>query len=592
MRLVRRDPCAAIGAPPAARREKENAVMLEFMRNRSQSMVVYLVLGIIIITFIISFGPAANKLTCGGEHVVATIDGEDVSMLEWQYARAMAGYFFRDRDGGVDVVRFAMDKTIERKILAHLAHENGIRFTPKDAEDMILKNRIVVFGEEVPLTTFGAWPIDPKTQKPLEFNYSRFHDWVTKILYITDERKFLEFQAEEMAAKAYRDAFLFGMANTQRSRWMNYQNEYVEITYKTARFAPEAFLNPASVTTEEITGFLASEEGKKAAEEKYASNEKKYSETPKKRHVLKAVVSVEPALLEAILKQEKKDPESLKAALADKAAALETVLRGAEQVKASVKENAPLPETFVSAGQFAQDSQDLDADILAKLWEAPLMQVQGPFFTQEGAVLYVAQNESGGKVEKEEGLRLAAMDILAAQKAAQAAQKAAEAALAALMAGKTPEQIQGMPEMLTEGPVNPLKGQEGLISRELATELFKLETPGKVLPRVVADEVAGQKVFKILVLESRKLPSREDFESQEANHFGPVSSRAMYAFDAVIKDQCVKYVRAGKVQLMPFLQRSLSYRRPADVSPEKAAQMPPEDYTPCQHVGTGSGSGL
>lgn len=560
--------------------------MLEFMRNRSQSMVVYLVLGIIIVTFIISFGPAANKLSCGGEHIVASIDEEDISMLEWQYARAMAGYFFRDREGGIDVLRFAMDKTIERKILAKLARENGIRFTVKDVEDMILQNRIVVFGQEVPLTYFNAWPVDPKTQKPLEFNYSRFHDWVTKILYITDERRFLQIQTEEMAAKAYRDAFLFGLASTRRSRWMNYQNEYLEITYKTARFAPEAFLDPASVGTEEINSFLASEEGKKAAEEKYAANEKKYSETPKKRHVLKSVVSVEPALLAEILKQEKRDPESLKAAMPDKVAALNAVFRGVEQVKASVKENAPLPETFVSAGQFTQDAKELDSDVLAKLWEAPLMQVQGPVFTEEGAVLYVAQSESGGKVEKDEGLRLAAMDILAAKKSAESAQKAAEAALSALMAGKSPDQVPGMPELLTEGPVNPLKGQEGLISRELASELFKLETPGKVLPRVVSDEVMGQKVFKILILESRKLPAREDFENMDnTDSFGPASPRAMFAFNAILKDQCVKYVRSGKVRLTELAERMLTYRRPADITPEKAAQMPPEEYSPCRYVG-------
>lgn len=562
--------------------------MLEFMRHRSQSIVVYVVLGIIIITFVISFGPAANKLTCGGENIIASIDNEPISMLEWQYARSMAGYFFRDREGGVDVLRFAMDKTIERKILARLARENGIRFTTKDAEDMILTNRIIVFGQEVPLSVFGAWPVDPKTQKPLEFNYSRFHDWVTKILYITDERKFLAIQAEEMVAKAYRDAFLFGMANTKRSRWMNYQNEYLEITYKTARFSPEAFMETANVTPEEVTNFLASEEGKKAAEEKYASNEQKYSETPKKRHILKAVVSVDPTLLESILKQEKRDVESLKTALPEKAVALNTVFRSVELTKSAVQENAPLPEVFVSVGQFTQnaESKEISADVLTQLWEAPLMQVQGPIFTQEGAVLYVAQSESGGKIEKEEGLRLAAKDILTTKKAVEAAQTAADTALKALMSGAVPDHVPHMPEMLTEGPVNPLKGQEGLISRELATELFKLETLGKVLPRIVTDEVMGQKVFKIFILESRKLPSREDFENQESDSFGPVSSRAMVAFDTVIKDQCIKYVRAGKVQLQPMMQRALSYQRPTDITPEKAAQLPSEDYTPCRHVGS------
>jgi len=565
--------------------------MLEFMRTKSRSLMVYAVLGVIILTFVISFGPAANKLSCGGENVIATVDGQDVSLTEWQYARAMAGNLIRDTEG-LTLVRFAMDKIIERKLLAGMARANGIRFTVKDAEDMILHNRIIVFGQEVPLTVFGAWPVDPKTQKPGEFNYARFRNWVRHQVGIPDEKRFLEIQVEEMTAKAYRDAFLFGLAGSTRTRWMNYQNEYLEITFKAARFAPEAYLDKGTVTAEELDAFLATEDGKKAAEAAYGVDEKKYAETPKTRHVFKAALPVEAALLAEIRKQEKQDLESLKAALPVQAFALGQLGRSLDAAKTAVKADAPMPEGFASLGHLGMTAEaaTIDATTLAQVWSEPLLTVQGPLFTDEGAVLYVAQSESGGKLTKEQGVRLAARDLLAGKKAEAAAQAAADGALAALVAGKTPEQVEGMPELLTEGPVNPLKGQPGLITRELATELWKLETPGKVLPRVVVDEVLGKKVFKVMILENRRLPSREDFDAQEtAEAVSPISARSSFALDTVIKDQCIKIVKAGRVQLTPALQQALSYKRTPDTKPEQAKDLPPEDYSPCQFVGTTGG---
>ncbi len=565
--------------------------MLEFMRTKSRSLLVYAVLGVIILTFVISFGPAANKMSCGGENVIATVDGREVTMTEWQYSRALAGTLIRDTEG-ITLVRFAMDKIIERKLLANMARANGIRFTVKDAEDMILHNRVIVFGQEVPLTVFGAWPVDPKTQKPGEFNYTRFRNWVRHFLGIPDEKRFLELQVEEMTAKAYKDAFLFGMAGSSRTRWMNYQNEYLEITFKAARFAAEAFLDTVAVTDEELDAFLATEDGKKAAEATWAADEKKYAEVPKTRHVFKTAVPVEAALLAELRKQEKRDLDSLKAALPAQGWAITQLFGKLDAARAAVKADAPLPESFSSLGHLGMtaEAETLDATMMANLWREPLMTFHGPVFTDEGAVLFLAQSEAGGPVEKEQGLRLAARDVLRANKAQAAAQAAADAALAALTAGKTPEQIEGMPELLTEGPVNPLKGQPGLITRELATELWKLETPGKVLPRVIVDEVMGKKVFKVMILDGRRLPSREDFDAQEATEaVSPVSARASYALDMVLKDQCVKLVKGGGVQLTEALQQALSYKRAPGTKPEQAAELPPEDYSPCQYVGSGLG---
>jgi len=563
--------------------------MLEFMRTKSRSMLVYGVLGVIILTFVISFGPAANKMSCGGENIVATVDGREVTLTEWQYSRALAGTLIRDQEG-IMLVRFAMDKIIERKLLANMARANGIRFSVKDAEDMILHNRVIVFGQEVPLTVFGAWPVDPKTQKPGEFNYTRFRNWVRHYLGIPDEKRFLVFQVEEMEAKAYKDAFLFGMAGSSRTRWMNYQNEYLEISFKAARFASEAFLDAAAITAEEINAFMATDEGKKAAEAAYAADEKKYAETPKTRHMFKTIVAVDAALLANIRKQPKQDFESMKAALPEQVAALNGLSRNLEAARTAVKADAPLPETFVSLGHLGMtaEAETLDATMMATLWSEPLMTVQGPIYTDEGAVLYLAQSESGGKLTKEAGIRLAARDLLAAKKAQDAAKDAADKALAALVAGKTPDQVPGMPEMLTEGPVNPLKGQPNLITRELATELWKLETPGKVLPRVIVDDVMGKKVFKIMFLESRKLPVREDFDAQESTEaVSTLSPRSTYALDLILKDQCVKLVKNGKVQLYPQLQQALSYKRAPDTKLEQAKDLPPEDYSPCQYVGSG-----
>lgn len=561
--------------------------MLEFMRNKTRSLAVYAVLGVIILTFIISFGPAANKLSCGGENVIAKVDEREVTLLDWQYSRALAGTLLRDSEGVV-LVRFAMDKIIERKMLSNLARKNGIRFSVADAEEMILQNRVIVFGQEVPLTVFGAWPVDPKTQKPGEFNYQRFRNWVSHFLGIPDETRFLKIQVEEMEAKAYKDAFLFGLAGSSRMRWMNYQNEYLEITFKAARIAPEAFLESVEISEEDITAELETEEGKKAAQETRAADEKRFAEVPKTRHVMKAVVPVEEAFLADVLKQEARDPESLRKAIPAQAWRVNRVMQAVDQIKACVKEDSLCPDTFTTVGEFGASDETLGTELLLKIWEEPLRTVHGPYFTEEGAVLYIAENESGGPVDEETGLRMAARDNLLFRKAAIAAKEFAEKALSEAQAGKSPSEIKGMPEMFTEGPVNPLKGQPGLITQEVAKELWNLETPGKVLPRVITDETGGRTVYKLMFLESRKLPSREDFEAQEAqDSVSTMSSRATHALDLFLYDHCVTLVKAGRVQMEPPIAEALTFKRNPDAKLEDAQDLPPEEYAPCAHVGSG-----
>ncbi|MBU4052927.1 MAG: DUF3450 domain-containing protein, partial [Proteobacteria bacterium] len=274
--------------------------------------------------------------------------------------------------------------------------------------------------------------------------------------------------------------------------------------------------------------------------------------------------------LAEIRKQPKQDFESLKVALPDQVAALNGLSRSLEATKAAVKADAPLPETFVSLGHLGMtaEAETVDATMMAALWSQPLNVVQGPVYTDEGAVLFLAQNESGGKLTREHGIRMAARDLLASRKAQDAAKDAADKALAALVAGKTPDQVQGMPEMLTEGPVNPLKGQPNLITRELATELWKIETPGKVLPRVIVDDVMGKKVFKIMFLESRKFPVREDFDSQESTEaVSTLSPRSAFALDLILKDSSIKISEKFR-RLSEALMVEAEYGGTLDVYPE------------------------
>src|SRR5688572_22533056 len=120
--------------------------MLEQLRRNSRSFIIWILFGIIIAVFIISFGPQANpeSLGCGHSSEFALeVSGEDVPVSSWRYG-VNGVTWLRLRGGSRDPAfrrQLALDLLVQRELLAQEAEKRGFR-VPDD-----LVNKAIAAGE-------------------------------------------------------------------------------------------------------------------------------------------------------------------------------------------------------------------------------------------------------------------------------------------------------------------------------------------------------------------------------------------------------------------------------------------------------------
>jgi peptidyl-prolyl cis-trans isomerase D len=108
-------------------------LMLDVMRKHSKSFLIYVLFGIIIVVFIISFGPG-SECAPKGEVTAAEINGRRVPITEFENIYNHDPRFqFRDRrEDTADLRQAAMDALVEREILAQEAERLGLRVSNRE----------------------------------------------------------------------------------------------------------------------------------------------------------------------------------------------------------------------------------------------------------------------------------------------------------------------------------------------------------------------------------------------------------------------------------------------------------------------------
>jgi peptidyl-prolyl cis-trans isomerase D len=129
--------------------------MLDTLRANARSTLTYVLFGIIIVVFVVSFGPGS----CGGrvgrqgsmqpQEEVARVDGETISAQEWeqQYGALFRAYqqqagqsFTRELADRLGLRRVAADQLVERVLLRQEAARQGIVVGDDDLERAITEN--------------------------------------------------------------------------------------------------------------------------------------------------------------------------------------------------------------------------------------------------------------------------------------------------------------------------------------------------------------------------------------------------------------------------------------------------------------------
>lgn len=259
--------------------------MLEQMRKSSQFAIAkYVLFGLVIAIFIISFGPQSRGVSCdatmSSDETAANVGGQVVSAQDYTYA-------FRLMGGGNQPPQFlklrrfketVMDRLLERELLANEATHLGFAVSEDDVHKMLLDSKIVGLG--VPHTI-------PRVQKNGAFDYDQFKNFAQFDLGLSPKR-FVEEQQRELLAAQVRDLLRVSVKVSPEEVKTAFEAKNRQIDLEYVRFPSRKFEAEVEPSAAEIETYLKANAAK--VKETFDQRKPLYTDLPQEARVREIVI--------------------------------------------------------------------------------------------------------------------------------------------------------------------------------------------------------------------------------------------------------------------------------------------------------------
>jgi len=497
--------------------------MLEQMRKSSQSLLIYVLFGILIAVFVISFGPQSRGTSCetvmsGNDHYAAKVAGDLVTQNDFRYGFMVldAGRLPTQAARQQRVKELVMDKLIERELLAQEARHLGYVVTQDEVEDLIGDGKIIGLG----------YPLKVPVQKDGKFNYDTFKNYVQFQLGMTPQR-FIEEQKKELAASRVRDLLRSSVTVSPEEVKAEFVRKGRQVNLEYVRFAPDRYKSDIAPTDAEIADYAAKNDAKLKAS--YDEHKFVYENAPKKLHLRQILVKVAEPTSPENEKAAQKKADALRARL-DKGEAFAKVAKDASQDDASKARGGDL-------GWRARGTTNLPTETEEKLFAAKpgdkTGNLVGPVKGPSGFTITKVEGVREGTVPYDQAKLELAESKLREEKAKARAQADAEAAVAKAKAAPTktlkelyPAAADDKAEASRAEPQAPRAEETGLFaargtregilvegigpSKELGKAAFGLTSEAPVAGPF---EVAGN--YVVVRLKERKDPDMAELDKKK-----------------------------------------------------------------------------
>src|SRR6476646_11850058 len=210
--------------------------MLQAMRRNSRHAIIYVLFGILIAAFVISFGPGSRGFGYTGvsSAYAAKVGGSTVSEQDFHFAYVALGgtqyppQVARERR----LKEFVMDRLIERELFAEEAKRLGYDVSNKEAEDQIYAGKMIVMG--VPRR------VDSYVYKDGKFDYERFKMVAQNQLGVSVVR-FIEIERRELLADKMRELLKVGTKVSPDEVKADYDAKGTQVNLDFVRYSPRRF---------------------------------------------------------------------------------------------------------------------------------------------------------------------------------------------------------------------------------------------------------------------------------------------------------------------------------------------------------------
>lgn len=418
-----------------------------------QTIVLFILIGVLVIGMGASFGPQMDGCIQGGTAPAMRVYGEAQSQRDVNAVYRLAGFDRMpvEQQRSMELRRHVADGIVDRALLARAARELGL----STDEDEIMRDfvqagtvRISLGPDAPPGFPYGSGGIGGGRELRMDLRDEdgtydqRLIDQRLRWLGLTPG-EFALWQVEEALAQRMRLTVVESVSVSPGEVWAAYQRERELASIAYVRFSPRYYRDQLQVDDAALTAWMA--EHTSEIDTRYAGERARFTglaEQVRARHIL--------------IKFEETDTDEVKAAARAKAADLLRRVRAGEDFAAVARANSEDTGTATLGGDLGYNER---GRMVPQFDEAQfaleLNEISDPIETRFGVHIIQVTGKREGDVPEAEAKREIAEGLYREERADELAAEAAARALADLRGGVTPDQLartlQGLP---LEAPVD------------------------------------------------------------------------------------------------------------------------------------------
>jgi peptidyl-prolyl cis-trans isomerase D len=390
-------------------------------------LLITVLFGIIILVFIINFGPQSQGSSCdqamSDDHYAAKVGGQVISNNNFRYGFLLSGGDrYPPKIARQERIReLVMDKLIERELLASMADKLGFVVTDDEVDDQIGDGKILTLGGGAPISV-------PNLQKDGHFNYEAFKNFVRITLQQTPN-EFVGEQKKEMLAARVRNLVRSSVTVAPDEVKAEFIRRGRQINLEYIRFASRRQETEVVPTEAEIAAYASKNEAK--LKETYEQKKFLYEKAPAQRRIRQILVKLP--------HDQGQNDETADKAAREKAEALaEKANKGAKGAKGPTfadlaKQASEDPASKGRGGDLgwrARGGTNLQGEAEDKLFTAKDGAIVGPLKGNDGYIISKVEGSREGHIPFEKAKLEIAEEKLRQELGVTRAKAGAEAALA------------------------------------------------------------------------------------------------------------------------------------------------------------------
>ena len=384
--------------------------MLDSVRQNSRSAIVYILFGVIIAAFIVSFGPGSpsgdSVLDGFGTRYAARVYGNDISEQELNYSFIALGLPSRGDAQAGRLREVVIDRLIERELLAHEAEQAGLLVSEDEAAKQLVDGNMFVAGL--------SRKVDGYAMRNNVLDYERLR-MVVQNSYRLTMKQFVEIQRRELLADKFRQLLRAGTRASSDEVRAEFEDKARQTNLEYVRFTPFRYEQELVASDADIEAWAAAHE----AEIKKTYEERK----------LLYVKQDKSAKLRRILIDVKKDAseQQVSEAKVKLTVALQSIQGGKSfaEVAMAVSEDEATKKRGGSVGWRKKATTDFGTELENKIFAAKEGEVIGPERSDRGLELVKVEGFREGDIALDKARAELAEELYRAAKGKELAQASA-----------------------------------------------------------------------------------------------------------------------------------------------------------------------